>query len=138
MILEKKYVCDTNVLLSSLLSKDSPPAKTIHYILRNGFFAFSLETFEELKEVLQRPKFDRYIAKEKRRSFLERIYPLGVFYEGEQNITLCRDPKDNKFLEVALASNASFLITGDEDLLSLHHIGNIPIITPRNFLLSHE
>ncbi len=43
----------------------------------------------------------------------------SYFIKKKSLITVCRDPDDNKFLELALDSNAEFLITGDKDLLSL-------------------
>ncbi len=134
MINNKKYVCDTNVLLSSLISKKSPPARVVEYIRHNGFFAFSVETFTELEEVLNRPKFDKFILKEERCRFINQIKAICILYEIYQPVNLCRDPKDNKFLDVAIASYADHLITGDEDLLVLENIGNTSIITPRTFV----
>ena len=58
----KKYICDTNILLSSLISSSSPPAQTVDYIKENGLFSFSKETFSEFEEVLKRPKFDKTIS----------------------------------------------------------------------------
>ena len=49
-------------------------------------------------------------------------------------ITECRDPDDNKFLELAVSSKASFIITGDQDLLSLHPFRRVAILTPEQFL----
>lgn len=46
----------------------------------------------------------------------------------------CRDPKDNKFLELALTVNANCIVTGDKDLLVLHPFRQIPIITVTEFL----
>ena len=134
MINNKKYVCDTNVLLSSLFSEKSPPAQAIKQIRLNGFFAFSSETFAELEEVLSRPKFDKYISKETRETFIKQIKALSIWYEIYQKVDFCRDPKDNKFLDVAIASYSDYLITGDEDLLVLENIGNTSIITPRTFI----
>ena len=57
MINSSQYICDTNVLISSLISRNSPPAQTIDYIKNTGLLAFSSETFSELEEVLNRPKF---------------------------------------------------------------------------------
>jgi predicted nucleic acid-binding protein len=51
-----------------------------------------------------------------------------------KSIRICRDPKDDKYLELALACNASAIITGDKDLLVLHPYENISILTPVDFL----
>lgn len=49
-------------------------------------------------------------------------------------VTNCRDPKDNKFLELAVSGNATWIVSGDKDLLSLHPYRGIPIITLQTFL----
>ena len=51
-----------------------------------------------------------------------------------ETITDCRDPKDNKFLELAVASNAPFIITGDDDLLVLNPYRDINILKSGDFL----
>lgn len=54
--------------------------------------------------------------------------------EIEESIRICRDPKDDKFLEVAVNGQATSLMTGDQDLLILHPFRSIPIVTPRTFV----
>lgn len=46
----------------------------------------------------------------------------------------CRDPRDNKFLALALTAAAAFLVSSDADLLILHPWHDIPILTPAQFL----
>jgi predicted nucleic acid-binding protein len=52
----------------------------------------------------------------------------------QEEITACRDPSDNKFLEVAVAGEADLIVSGDDDLLVLNPFREIPIVTPRAFL----
>lgn len=52
-----------------------------------------------------------------------------------EQIDECRDPSDNKFLELALCGNADVLVTGDNDLLVLNPFRGIAIVTPRDFLI---
>ncbi len=54
----------------------------------------------------------------------------------EVNITLsdCSDPKDKKFLELAVAANAFCIVTGDKDLLAMHPFRNIAILSSSDFL----
>ena len=54
--------------------------------------------------------------------------------EVTHRIAVCRDPADDKFLELALSGNASHIITGDNDLLTLHPFRSISIIPPALFL----
>jgi predicted nucleic acid-binding protein len=51
---------------------------------------------------------------------------------------VCRDPDDDKLLEIAVAGNADCLVTGDQDLLILHPFQGVPIITPAAFLEAVE
>lgn len=132
-MINKKYICDTNILLSSLLSSSTPPAKTVDFIKEHGIFSFSQATLSEFSEVLKRPKFDKFLSKDKRLNFINEIIELSIIYEIYQKVDICRDPKDNKFLDIAIASYSDFLITGDDDLLVLEKIGNTSIITPREF-----
>jgi len=127
-------ICDTNVFLSALLSKTSPPNRSVRYLLANGMLAFSKETLDELEEVFSRKKFDKYIPRAERAFFIENVKQNSLVYEIHHSVDICRDPKDNKFLDVAIASYADYLITGDEDLLVLEAIGNTTIITPREFI----
>ncbi|WP_257235908.1 putative toxin-antitoxin system toxin component, PIN family [Nostoc sp. 'Peltigera malacea cyanobiont' DB3992] len=81
-------------------------------------------------------KFDKYISDEDRQDFLDIVKKYSKFIEIKSQINTCRDPDDNKFLELAKDANAEFLITGDQDLLSLKTLAEYQnqIITPRDFL----
>jgi predicted nucleic acid-binding protein len=48
----------------------------------------------------------------------------------------CRDPKDDKFLELAISGGASYIVSGDADLLTLHPFRGIAVITPQDFLVT--
>lgn len=127
-------VIDINVLISALLFKKSAPAIALDYILDYGNLLNSKETIEELKEVLNRDKFNRYNTQEIRNKFLNKILQHTSIIHIDKEIEKCRDPKDNKFLSLAVSGKADYIVTGDKDLLVLEHIKNIPILTPREFL----
>jgi len=134
MSIEGRYVCDTNLLISSLLNSHTPPAQTLDWIIDQGVLLFSRSTHDELQAILQRAKFDRYLAKDKRLDFLHSLKAIIEWVEIRENIAACRDPRDNQFLEVAVNGKANFIITGDQDLLVLETIHGIPIVTPRFFI----
>jgi len=48
--------------------------------------------------------------------------------------TACRDPNDNMFLDVAVSSDANFIVSGDKDLLSMKQFHNIPILDANSFI----
>jgi len=54
--------------------------------------------------------------------------------EIKTRIRACRDPKDDKFLEVAVDGRADAIVTGDHDLLELHPFHGIAILTPADYL----
>jgi predicted nucleic acid-binding protein len=58
----------------------------------------------------------------------------AMLFSPVEIVTDCRDSKDNKFLELALASQAVCIISGDSDLLMLHPFRNIPVMDPAGFL----
>ena len=71
----------------------------------------------ELADVLARPKFDRYISLEDRQQFLRLLGRLAELVPIVYPVHACRDPRDDKFLEVALNGKAELILTGDADLL---------------------
>ncbi|HET7360610.1 MAG TPA: putative toxin-antitoxin system toxin component, PIN family [Salinimicrobium sp.] len=129
------FVFDTNVLVSALLFKSSKPTQAYEKAKELGQIVISPDTYAELQEVLLRPKFDKYIPFKKRSLFLEKLLKTFVFVQTSEPIIACRDPKDNKFLELAVAAKASCIITGDIDLLVLNPFRKIPILNASDFLV---
>ena len=129
-----RYVLDTNILISAALFRQSKPAQVFRQALDTGNVLVSVETLEELKNVLNRKKFDRYISLEDRKDFLAVLVRRSSLIEPTLRITACRDPKDNQILELAVSGQANFIITGDDDLLVLHPFQNIEILTPDTWL----
>ena len=94
-----------------------------------GKLAFSNGTMDEFVEVLFRKKFDKYfLNNEEKWNTIQRISISAIFFSLTEVITACRDPKDDKFLELAISANASCIITGDKDLLILNPFRDIPIL----------
>lgn len=125
---------DTNTLVSAFLFRYSNPRKVFETAAIKGKVCSSLKTFNEFSEVLLRSKFDRYISPEEKLLALKQFKELAIFIETLETITDCRDPKDNKFLELAVSADASCIITGDKDLLVLHPFRGIPIVNATDFL----
>ena len=98
----------------------------------------SENTIAELDEVLRRPKFDKYLSESQRLEFLCALVREAEVVEVVDVVTGCRDPKDNKFLELALSGKGSHILTGDSDLLVLHPFRGIAIVDPRSFLTIPE
>lgn len=131
---ELRFVFDTNVIVSALLLKQSVARQAFDKALEEGKLLVSLETIHELNEVLRRKEFDKYVFEEERIQFLSALVREAVLVEITEIVTECRDPKDNKFLELALSGNATCIVSGDDDLLAMHPFRGIPVLTPRSFL----
>lgn len=129
-----RYVFDTNVIISALLFENSKPAQALRYALTNGEILLSLDLLEELNEVLGRERFSRYVTREEREEFLEALVERAVLIEVTESVQACRDPKDNKVLELALSGAAQYIISGDKDLLVLHPFRDVLVVTIDEFL----
>ncbi|MCA6501174.1 MAG: putative toxin-antitoxin system toxin component, PIN family [Pseudanabaena sp.] len=128
-----RLVLDTNVLISAILSPNSISAKILNWGEDNGVILYSAATLNEVLSVLGRSKFSKYIDHDDIDGLSIRIKTVWLFVEILNQVQLCRDPKDDKFIDLALNGKASHLITGDSDLLVLNPVENTSIINPRTF-----
>ncbi|MCL6755011.1 putative toxin-antitoxin system toxin component, PIN family [Nostoc sp. CCCryo 231-06] len=132
----RRFVFDTNVLISAFLFSQSKPRQALDQATVIGVIVLSSSVLSELEEVLYRPKFDRYLTKERRQEFLEDLTENAQFIDVTEQINECRDPKDNKYLELAVSGQAECIVTGDDDLLVLNPWRGIEILTVQEFLAS--
>lgn len=134
----RKVVLDTNTLVSGAIIPGSTPAKAINKAFAECAIYISTETLDEIASVIQRKKFDRYFANTgvSREQFLDNYLGNAIRVEPTVHVTDCSDPKDNKFLSLALAANADFLVSGDKKhLLSMSPYRGIRIVTATQFLI---
>lgn len=129
-----RCVFDTNVLISALLFNHSKPAQAFFAALRTGEVLVSADAILELNDVLGRKKFERYVTEEERERFLRSLLREARLVEIHEEIRACRDPKDDKFLELAVNGEADCIVSGDDDLLMLDPFRGIEIFTPSGFL----
>ena len=131
---KRRAVVDTNTLISATLRPDSTPSRAVARAFREGMVLCSMDTRAELADVFLRPKFERYVSHDDRAHYLSRILTRMELITVEISISACRDPRDDKFLELAASGNADVLITGDADLLVLHPFRGISILAPADYL----
>jgi putative PIN family toxin of toxin-antitoxin system len=129
-----RYVFDTNTLVSAVLFEHSTPGQALRRALSRGRVLLSPSTLEELAEVLQREKFERYVTAAEREEFLIAFVERALFMEPTEEVHACRDARDDKFLELAVSGRAVYIISGDADLLVLHPFRDIAIMTAAEFL----
>ncbi|MFQ5709787.1 MAG: putative toxin-antitoxin system toxin component, PIN family, partial [bacterium] len=99
-----------------------------------GDIIISVPVLLELNKVLSRKKFDRYLLDQERKAFLALLFKEAELKETFEKIQVCREPKDDKYLELAASGDAKYIITGDQDLLVLNPFRQISILTPEQFL----
>jgi putative PIN family toxin of toxin-antitoxin system len=131
-----RYVLDTNVIVSGLLFPDSRPGQAFMLARNRGDLLLSDDTVKEITEVLRRPKFDRYLLPEERDKFIASLILSARLVRPSETIRGCRDPEDDKWLELAVGGKATLIVSGDNDLLSLGMIRGIRIVTPVGFVES--
>ena len=127
----KRVVIDTNVLISHALMADSPAGRVVRRLLENHEILYSAATLSELTDVLYRRKFDRYITPEERRIYLRKFIETANLVKITERITDCEGPKDDQFLELAVAGKADLIVSGDPHLLNMHPYRGIAILRPR-------
>jgi putative PIN family toxin of toxin-antitoxin system len=130
----RRVVLDTNVLVSRLILPDSVPARVVAFVIASSELLLSAPVIQELEDVLRRPKLDRYLDANMRLNYLWELVDIASPIRVLHRVTDCRDPRDNKFLELALSGKADFIITGDKDLLSLNPWRGIAILNPTDYL----
>jgi putative PIN family toxin of toxin-antitoxin system len=129
-----KFIFDTNAFISAILLENSVNAQALDKAFKSGEVIVSGATFSEFTQVLSRKKFDKYLTNERRLQALGKLERDTILQPVTIKLNACRDPKDDKYLELAVDSNATCIITGDKDLLILHPFRNIPILTAAEFL----
>src|SRR2546430_3856261 len=110
MPIGKRVVVDTNVLVSRLILPQSVPAYALRRVELQARLLVSEATMYEMADVLARPKFDPYVNLEDRRQFIRQLGGIAEFVPIIQIVHECRDPRDDKFLELALNGKADVII----------------------------
>ena len=129
-----RVVFDTNVVISAMLLPLSIPRGALDRALREGRPLISAATTTEMDAVIHLPKFDKYLSEEERIEFLTTLVHEAELVNIVERVTDCRDPRDNKFLELAVSGRATHIVTGDSDLLVLHPFRGIIVVSPSEFL----
>lgn len=128
-----RVVVDTNVWISAALSQQGAPARLVRQVLEQGWPVLSPSTFSELEARLWHAKFDRYISMELRQRILHDLSAAAFWVDIPADLAArrwCRDSDDDKFIQTALAADAVWLVTGDQDLLAVPPMPGLHILAP--------
>jgi putative PIN family toxin of toxin-antitoxin system len=132
-----RAVVDTNILVSAVITPHGSVGPVILRLRQGDYILlYANSLLAELVDVLNRPRIRQkyHLDDDDIATVISLILLLGEEVISRQRIVACRDPKDDKFLEVAVAGHANVIVTGDADLLIMNPFSGIPIIPPRAFL----
>lgn len=133
-----RVVLDVNVLISAVISPLGAPGRVLRFWEQDKFeIATSPPILSELERVIRYPKVQvKYkIPAEFVQQFLSMIQGGAIVIEPLIELTTIKeDPSDNRYLECAIASESSYIITGDKHLLDLNTFEGIQILSPAAFL----
>jgi putative PIN family toxin of toxin-antitoxin system len=131
-----RVVIDTNILISALLSKESPAAQLLEGWRHGRFSVLTAKAqIEELARVLRYPKIRDRVPATEANWLIADMHELTVFLEALPVVQRSRDPDDNYLLALSEAGGADYLVTRDKrDVLSLKEHGATKIVSLRGFL----
>ena len=127
-------VLDASTLVSATFSSKGVPARAVRHALHEDQVAVSEAVMAELLDVLDRPRVARFLDPGLRAELLWQLDNLGVPFAPTESVADCRDPKDDKYLELALAAGADIIVSGDADLLVLHPWRGVRVLRPAEYL----
>ncbi|MBC8447084.1 MAG: putative toxin-antitoxin system toxin component, PIN family [Chloroflexi bacterium] len=131
-----RAVVDTNILVRALIMPQGTVGPVLLRLRRDEYtLLYAQPLLEELIDVLNRPRIrHKYsLTEDDIQTVVSLILLRGEAVAPEERITACRDPRDDKFLEVAVTGKADVIVSGDQDLLVLNPFAGIPILPPAGF-----
>ena len=123
-------VFDASSVIAAALNPDRTPRQALARVRRDDRLAMSLAVADEIRSVLRRPKFARVLTQERIAEAEVWLFTEVDWFVPVVRISDCRDPDDNKYLELALTARARLLISSDKDLLALHPWRGISVVRP--------
>jgi hypothetical protein len=132
-----RVVVDTNVFVSALLSPQGIPSQLFQYWELHYFdILISAESMQELARVLHYPKIRKGLRSTDTElaEFVRLFTDRGILVAPRETIrAIPADVSDNVYLEIAMAGDAQYIISGDKHLLQLQKYRGIMILTPTAF-----
>ena len=129
-----RVILDTNLLVSRILTPDSVTASAVRMIIDHCHLLVSQATMDEFALILTRIQSKGYIKQDEALLLIHAYKEIVEWVPIIERVQACRDPKDDKFLELAVNGKAEYIITGDKDLLVLHPFNNIKILSTKAFI----
>lgn len=127
-------VLDASTLFGAVTSAGGLPAQAFRLACAADRPALSQAVWDEVADVVNRPRLARFVRPELRSELLATLQQVAVWFEPDEVVTDCRDAKDNKYLELALAASATTIVSSDSDLLVLHPWRGVRVLRPAEYL----
>ena len=131
-------VFDASTVVSAALREDGVPERALLRAEETDVFALSAEVDAEIARVLERPRFAASVSAARRARILDVLRRQAAWFAPTERVADCRDAKDDKYLELALAAGAWAIVSGDTDLLVLHPWREVRILRPAAYLAEAE
>ena len=129
-----KIVIDTNVFISGIFFGGVPFDVLNTVTSKKNEAYITPEIWDEYEDVIKRiaAKYPSHMKQE----LVDSLFKLFKIIIPSSSISLCRDPDDDKFITCAIDAKCEYIVSGDDDLLSMKSIDNITICTPAEFISS--
>ena len=130
-------VVDASTVVSAALKAESRPETALLFALTYDSLYLSEPVLDEIREVFSRPKFLRFVGEQRLAEMLADAHFVSLM----ANVHACRDPADDKYLDLAVAADVYAIVTGDHDLLSMSPWRGIRILNATEYaalIASHE
>ncbi len=133
-----KVVIDTNVTVSGVLTPTGTSGKLLALLTSGAFLLIVSDLLlEEYRRVLARPylRAEHKLTDLEINSLIETFRALGKLVEPDTTLRIVlADPKDDIFVQTALAGEADYIVSGDKHLLVPGEHRGVPVVTPAAFL----
>ena len=127
-------VFDASTIVGAALKRDSTPMQALQAARQRDTIALSSAVYDEIREVLSRPKFAAALSQDRQQEILELLNAAAIWAESDTRIVDCPDPDDNKYLELAASSGASIIISSDRHLLNMSPWRSVMIVRPAEYM----
>ena len=125
-----KILIDTNILISALFFGKFPKEFLNEVLDENFEICINDKIFSEYERTIARKIAKKKVLDE---TLYEKFLGEVRFFESISDLKICRDPDDDKFINCAIDAKAIYIVSGDNDLLTIKNFAGIEIVTAREF-----
>ena len=129
-----RITLDTNQFVRALMRPPELATFVMAWQAKRFTVVSSPQLLQEYEIVLQYPKIAELIFPELRRVVLTQLASEIELVDLPEIPAICRDPDDDRLIACAVVGGADVIVSGDDDLLALERVGDVPILTATQFL----